>query len=126
MTVLPDWLQIVRQAEQLFDQNKFDEAIELARRVLTMNPQSEQAYQVLGMSAFRQGRLREAIPLLVRATNLRPDLIPSQNGLGQCYFQLGELDQALYYFEKTLLLDPAHSFAHLNRALAWLKQGRWH
>jgi hypothetical protein len=126
MTMLPDWLQTVRQAEQLFDQNKFAEAIELAQRALLGNPQSEQAYQVLGMAAFRQGRLLDAIPHLVRATTLRPDLIPSQNGLGQCYFQFGELDRALYYFDKTLLLDPAHSFAHLNRALVWLKQGRWH
>ena len=56
MTMLPDWLQTVRQAEQLFDQNKFDEAIDLARRVLIMNPQSEQAYQVLDYIEFLESK----------------------------------------------------------------------
>src|SRR5262249_40159266 len=38
---------------------------------------------------------------------------------------MDDLDRALHHFEAALRLQPDHAFAHFNRAVALLKQGRY-
>jgi hypothetical protein len=120
-----DWLAYTRQAEQLFDKRQFDEAAELAERAVRLNPGGAPAHQVLGLVALERARPREAIPRLKRALALRPDLVPSHNGLGQCHYLLGELDRALEHYDTAIFLRPDYAVGHFNRALVWLKQGRF-
>src|SRR5262249_40429871 len=82
-------------------------------------------YQVLGLVDSETGRPQDAIPKLHRALALRPNLVPTHNGLGRLYTLLGELDRAEWHFDAALVLDPAHAFAHFNRALVWLKRGKY-
>jgi hypothetical protein len=122
---MPDWLACVQQAEQLFDKQQLDEAAELAERALRMNTAAAPASQLLGLVALERCRPHESIPRLKRALALQPDLVHSHNGLGRCYYALGELDRALHHFNTALFLQPGYAFAHFNRALVWLKQGRY-
>jgi hypothetical protein len=119
------WLDWLKQAERLFDQKQYDEAATLAERVLQPNPACAAAHQVLGLVASERGRPQEAIPRLARAVALQNDLVPSHNGLGRCYFLLGDLARALHHLNTALSLQPEHAFAHFNRAMIWLKQGRY-
>lgn len=122
---VPDWLQDIRRAEQLFDQKCFDEAAALAAQALRLNPNAALAHQVLGLVAVERFQLREALPRLEQALALRPDLVASHNGLAQCYMHLDDLDRALRSLNTALCLDPSHPFAHFNRALLWLKRGQY-
>src|SRR5208282_2578630 len=83
------------------------------------------AHQVLGLVHLERDRPREALPRLNQALALRPDLVRSHNALGWCCFLLGNLDPALDHLERALFLKPDHAYAHFNRALVWLKQGRY-
>jgi ADP-heptose:LPS heptosyltransferase len=125
MATAPDWLNLVTRAEQIFDQKHYAEAADLAARALQLNPASEQAYQVLGLVDSELGRPHEAIPKLHKALALRPNLVPTHNGLGRLYTLLGDTDQALHHLDAALVLDPAHAFAHFNRALVWLRRGQY-
>jgi len=122
---MPEWLKDVRQAEQLFDQKRLDEAAELAGQALKWNPNAALAHQVLALVHVERLQFREAIPRLEQALALRPDLVPSHNGLAQCYMHLDDLDRALQSLNTALCLDPHHAFAHFNRALLWLKRGQY-
>jgi hypothetical protein len=122
---MPDWLTCIQQAEQLFDKHQLDEAVERAERALLLNAAAGPAYQVLGLASLERDRPQEAIPRLERALARQPDLVHSHNGLGRCYYALGELDRALQHFDTAIFLQPAYAFAHFNRALVWLKQGRY-
>ncbi len=122
---IPEWLQEVRRAEQLFDQKHLDEAAELAARALKRNPNAALAHQVLALVHVERLQFREAIPRLEQALALRPDLVPSHNGLAQCHMHLDDLDRALQALNTALCLDPHHAFAHFNRALLWLKRGQY-
>ena len=122
---LPEWLKDIRQAEQFFDQKRFDEAAELAARALKRNPNAALAHQVLALVHVERLQFREAIPRLEQTLALRPDLAPSHNGLAQCWMHLDDLDRAEQALNTALCLDPQHAFAHFNRALLWLKQGRF-
>ena len=122
---MADWRDWLRQAEEHFDRKEFDQAADLAGRVLLANPACAGAHQVVGLVNSEEGRPHDAIPRLTRALALQPDLLPAHNGLGRCYALLGELDQALHHLDIALLLQPDHAFAHFNRAVILLKLGRW-
>jgi tetratricopeptide (TPR) repeat protein len=120
-----DWRDWLRQAEERFDQKRLDEALELAQRVLRAEPGCGPAHQVLGLVASDRDRPLEAIPLLARAVAMQPDLAPAHNGLGRNYYILGEIEQALHHTNVALSIQPEHAPAHFNRAMIWLKQGRY-
>jgi hypothetical protein len=122
---IPDWRALAQQAGQLFDQNRWDDAVRLAEQSLTLNPDSTMALRVMGMVLSRRDQPREAIPLLERAVQLRPDLAGAHNELGMCYSALGHPDQALEQYEIALHLKPDQPFARFNRAMSLLKQGRF-
>ncbi|MHB1422578.1 MAG: tetratricopeptide repeat protein [Gemmataceae bacterium] len=122
---IPNWIACTQQAEQLFDKQQFDQAVERAEQALRLNPAAAAAQQVLGLASLERNRPREAIPQLKRALALRPDLVHSHNGLGRCHFLLGEIDRALQHFNTAIFLQPDYAFAHFNRSLIWLKQGRY-
>src|SRR5262245_8302630 len=121
----PDWLLAVRQAEQCYDQKRPDEAVSLAERALQGNPDAAAAHQVLGLVSLDRGRVREAGARLAHALALRGHLVPAHNGLGRAYSLLGEVEQALAHLDTALFLQPDHAIARFNRALLWLKQGRY-
>jgi hypothetical protein len=122
---MADWLAYIRQAEQLFDKRQFDEAVELAEHALRLNTGAAPAHQLLGLVALERDRPQESIPHLKRALALGPDLVHAHNGLGRCYYLLCELDRALQSLDTAIFLQPGYAFAHFNRALVWLKQGRY-
>jgi len=115
----------VKQAERLFDQKQYQEAITLAERALKVNPNCAAAHQVIGLVLSERERPQEAIPRLARALALQGDLVPSHNGLGRCYYLLEDFDRALRHFETALYLQPDHSFAHFNRGMVYLKRGQY-
>jgi hypothetical protein len=121
----PDWLRYLTQAEQLFDQKQVDEAAALAEQVLRLNPNFARVHQLLGLVALERDRPLEAIPRFERALALAPDLSYCHNGLGRSYTLLGESERALQHYDRALFFQPGHAFAHFNRALTWLRLGRY-
>lgn len=119
----PDWVNASLQAAQLFDQNKFDEASQLAQSALQQNPDAAMALQVLGFVDLRKGRIHQAIERLEKASAFRPDFNVAHNGLGCCYYRLGNLDKAMYHFDRALILQPVYPIAHFSRGEVLLKRG---
>ncbi|HEY1379498.1 MAG TPA: DUF6165 family protein [Gemmataceae bacterium] len=122
---MPDWLSLALQADQLYSQDRLDEAAAQARLALQLNPDTAIAHQVLGLLAWRAGRPREGIDRLRRALALRPDLPSAHNGLGLCHAQLGDHDSALRHYELALLLQVDHPHARFNRAMQLLRRGQY-
>lgn len=59
-----------------------------------------------------------------RALQLRPDIPDIYNFMGIYYTQSQEFDQAYEAFDAVLELDPAYSYAYLNRGIALYYGGR--
>lgn len=61
---------------------------------------------------------------ITRALKLKPDLADAYNFVGIHQTLSGDFDQAYESFDATLELNPDYQFAYLNRAIAFLYDGK--
>jgi hypothetical protein len=121
----PEWFGDYQAADRLFEQRRLEEAESLLRRILERYPQSALAHQLLGLIHVDRFEIPEGMARLQQALALRPDLANAHNSLGHCQVLLGNEDTALTHLNTALCLDPGHVLAHYNRAVVWLKRGRF-
>jgi tetratricopeptide (TPR) repeat protein len=76
-------------------QKKYEQAEEMFRKVLTIDPQNAMTLNYLGyMLADRNTKLEEALTLIRKAVDLEPANGAYLDSLGWAYFRLGKFDQA--------------------------------
>jgi serine/threonine protein kinase/Flp pilus assembly protein TadD len=84
---------LVARARILYSQRKHDEAIALAKRAISLKPDCEGVYNVLGRSYFTSGRFQDAADLAQKAIEANGDdynvFIPIVN----CLERLGRFDE---------------------------------
>ncbi len=77
---------------------KFEKAIAITNRALTIDPSSHGAYHNLGRALGASGRLSESIAALNKAVSLEPRNTDYHNSLGITYLRNGENDKAVREF----------------------------
>jgi tetratricopeptide (TPR) repeat protein len=84
-----------------------DEASQLIRRALDMEPSNGAYIDSLGWLFFRQGKFDEALTELLRAAELlsEPDAVVFEH-LGDTFDKLGRKAEAVLYWQKALQLNP--------------------
>jgi tetratricopeptide (TPR) repeat protein len=76
-------------------EKKYEQAEEMFRKVLTIDPQNSMTLNYLGyMLADRNMKLEEALTLIKKAVDLEPANGAYLDSLGWAYFRLGKYDQA--------------------------------
>src|SRR5262249_47236662 len=86
---------LLDQADALFNQRRYDEAIAAYKAVIRAEPKNIRAYRELGVVYGKQGRYDEAITALQEATKLDPHDFQTQYVLGAAYLQKGLPREAL-------------------------------
>jgi tetratricopeptide (TPR) repeat protein len=94
------------------------EAIARARAALGAGREHPLLLNLVALGLEQEGKLAEAETLLRRAVSLAPSDIGCRNALGLCLLKLGRPREALAEFDAVVGLDPALSYAHLNRGNA--------
>ena len=84
-----------------------DEAGQLIRRALEMEPGNGAYVDSLGWLYFKQGKFEEALTELLRAAELlpEPDAVVFEH-IGDAYDKLGRNAEAVLYWQKALQLNP--------------------
>lgn len=98
---------------------RYDEMERLLKTVMTLSPDSPNAYNALGYSLADRGvRLDEARPLIERALSLRPGDPFITDSLGWLEFRLGRTEEALRLLNQAWSARPdAEIAAHLGEVL---------
>ncbi len=120
-----NWQSDLARAQQWFDENRLEDALASANRVLSALPRSAETLEIIGLVQSRRHQVHDAIETLERALHSRCDLVAAHNYLGLQYSYAGDVKRALQHFEQTLIIEPMHVHARFNRALALLKLGRF-
>lgn len=89
-----------------------------------LNPEDYEGYYSRGMMNFENGLYEKAIKDFRHLIFEQPDIVGGEEEIPEPYFyiglckaQLGEPDSAMYYFNKTLELNPAHADAYNERGI---------
>ncbi len=94
-----------------FRGQKYDEAIATFRRLIMLDPKSDEAYYYIGLAHKEQKRFPEALDSLRQAALLAPGKADRQFWLGILYAQLDSTALARQAFERSVSLDSAGAFS---------------
>ncbi|MFH0907884.1 MAG: tetratricopeptide repeat protein [bacterium] len=83
-----------------------DEAMEMVRKALKLDPSSGAYIDTLGWIYFMQGKYDEALKAIGKASEILPDDPTVIEHLGSVYDKLGNPDKALEYWKQSITLDP--------------------
>ena len=89
-----------------------DEAAELIRRSIAINPNFAEAHGNLGVVLKNQGKFAEAIESCRTALQLNPDNPEVHNNLGNALAGQGSFDEAIVAFRRAIQLRPDYAAAY--------------
>ena len=107
-----------------YKQGRVDEAIDLARKAIALDPEYGIAHYNLGNLYAAQSRLDLAQRHFDEALRLYPNYAEVHSNYGQLLAQLGDLESGLRYFQRAVTLNPKLGLVQLNFGMALAKQGR--
>ena len=99
-----------------------NQAIEIERRALSIDPELADARLWLGSGLLRIGRTDEAIAEIREALRLDPDNGQAYQGLARAYWVgKGDFKAAIPLFDRAIALNPeaGYSYLQLSLLLAW-------
>jgi len=113
------------RGEDLFMQNKPQEALKYLETAAAEDPAHVQAFLYLGIVYLQLNRVDDAIVVLKK-------ILPKGGAetariaynLGNAYYVKGNADLARQFYSQAIQADPSYASAYLNRANALVKSGQ--
>jgi tetratricopeptide (TPR) repeat protein len=102
-----------------------NEAVDIERRALAIDPKLADAHLWLGASLLALGRVDEAVAEIREALKLDPENGQAYQGLARAYWVgNGDFASAIPLFERAIQLNPeaGYSYLQLSLLLAWAGQ----
>jgi Flp pilus assembly protein TadD len=94
-------------AESHFSAHRYEEAIEVYRKMLALDPKDAATYNELGLALHYTGKSEEALDALKKATALEPKEQRAWLSYGFVLKSMGREKPARAALEKVIALDPA-------------------
>ncbi|MEE4355510.1 MAG: tetratricopeptide repeat protein, partial [Desulfococcaceae bacterium] len=96
----------LQQAVSLHQENRFQEAEKLYRKIIAQIPDHADALHLLGLIFFQKGNSSKAVELICKAIEKSPSNPIFYSNLGLAYKLQYKTDEALSSYEKALELTP--------------------
>lgn len=114
-----------RLARLLRGEGKADEAIEVLRLGLAVDPEAGDLHNALGTTLSGKGRHAEAIAAHQQYVALEPDEPNAYDSLGLSYQAAGRYSEALENYQQAITLDPTFEIAIVHLANTFYCLGRY-
>jgi tetratricopeptide (TPR) repeat protein len=99
----------LKKGDELYEQEKYEEALQEYQKALTENPDLHQTYEKIGLCHYRLDDYDNAIVAFKSMLQKEPDSQETLINMSAIYFQRGELEEGMKYFNKLdeeSLTDP--------------------
>lgn len=114
-----------RLARLLAGENRTDEAIDVTRQGLAVDPEAKNLYNTLGSLLSSLGKHGEAIAAHQRYVELAPEEPNAYDSLGLTYQWAGESDRAMESFARAFAIDPRFEIALIHMAFCQIRRGEY-
>jgi predicted TPR repeat methyltransferase len=119
-----DAAALLRQAVALHQQGRLEQARDLYRQVLALDPRQFDALHLSGVIERQHGNPAQAVELIRQALAIDPQQARAHCNLGAALQDLGQAEAALQSVETALRLDPRYALAWNNRGNTLRRLGR--
>jgi len=106
-------------------ENRHDEAVEILKQGLVIDPGAKDLYNSLGGVYSQLGRHDEAIAMLQRYVKLAPEEPNAHDSLGIGYQWAGSYEDAIREYQLALTLKPDFEVSVIHLANTLFQQGRY-
>ena len=113
----PEFKRLFKQAVELKNEGRLDEAMQTLELLLTMNPTSASVLALLGDTLWDLKRLPEAIDSFQRAVELAPASEMASLGLFHTILEFGDKQRALAEMDRFLTVSKSEEYQTLARSL---------
>jgi len=118
--------ELLEEADDLFDEENFDESIIYYDRVLALDSSEIDALNGKALALDNTGKHEEAITYYDMVLALDSSEIDALNGKALALYNLGKHEEAITYFDAVLAIDSTDDDALFGKALALESLGKEH
>ena len=104
----------VQDAEKLYQQKQYDQALEKVDTILTAKPKDIQALFLKGNILAAKGKIADAIGVFQTITEDAPERPEPYNNLAVLFASEGRYDEAKYCLQKAIRTNPTYATAEEN------------
>jgi tetratricopeptide (TPR) repeat protein/DNA-binding winged helix-turn-helix (wHTH) protein len=115
----------LRLGQLLAGEQQLEEAVDVLRSGLAVDPDATQIHNALGIVFVELGRHDQAIAALQHSLGLAPDVANAHDSLGLAYQWAGRYELATREYERSLALDPEFDVARKHLANLYFQVGRY-
>jgi tetratricopeptide (TPR) repeat protein len=120
----PDsWLALDHLGTIALDRGRLDEAVELFRASIRVEPRQHEAHNNLGNALRQRGEFDDAAAAVEAALAVEPDYALAHNSLALIRHDQGAYRAAIASFERALALDPGLAAAETNLGITLAAAG---
>ena len=96
----------------------FEQALELATKLIQRFPTSAVLFTLCGRIYSRQKRFENAIDAYQKSLSIRPGVAEAHYYIGNAYRAQNKLDKAIKAYKKAITIKPDYANAHYNMGIA--------
>jgi tetratricopeptide (TPR) repeat protein len=112
-------------AVRAYEAQNYQLAVDLLKKVTTLDPKHKNAWNRLGGAYMRLGQTDKAIAAFQQQIKVNPYDDYVYNNLGSAYENQGKYDDAIQQFQKQIEINPLHQYAHTNLGHVYLQQKKY-
>lgn len=120
----PEVENLIQQGENAYQQNKFDDAVQLFTQAVMLQAENPKAYLNIAIVKWRQGKFSEQAEYAAQSIQHDPTNNKAFNTLALAQDKIGNILEAINNYTKALELSPDNYSYLWNRAVALKKVGR--
>ena len=105
---------LIREGNELFEQGRYDEAIEKFQQVVDSAPEYYRLYVNLGNCYKEKGDYQKAIENYTKVLEQEPDQTAALLNIGESYVLMDKTEEAIIYFEKVIAQNPTDPVIFYN------------
>jgi len=104
-------------ASEAYGRSDYHAAANLARRITSLSPQHNSAWNLLGISLLAMNQLEAAAAALETQIKIDAGSAFAYNNLGRVYWRQHKYDEAAAQFRRQIVINPQDHYAHANLAM---------
>jgi serine/threonine protein kinase/DNA-directed RNA polymerase specialized sigma24 family protein len=110
--MIEQWMEV---GKRLYQMKRFEEALEVYKQVISLNPSYALAYSEEGDVLVAFQRYQEALAVYEQALQIEANLAETHQKKGDILFLFGHYREALAAYEQALQFDPYLAFASYGK-----------